>query len=34
MRCATEDLTGEPLMEAKIAALLALMARLTFHQAS
>ena len=29
----TEDLTGEPLMEAKIAALLSLTARLTFHQA-
>ena len=33
MCCATEDLIGEPRMEAKIAALLALMARLTFHQA-
>ena len=30
---ATDDLTGEPLMEAKVASLLSLMGRMTFHQA-
>lgn len=29
----TDDLEGEPLMEAKIQSLLALLARLSFHQA-